>query len=124
MTIPQQRGRPLILHIEDNDAQSETLKSILEGNGFAVLQANSAEEALQLCRDTPVSLVVADHMLSGSSGVELAGRIKAMKPALPVVLHSGTPPASLRNLDGFIYKGEPVTTVIGFLRDLVNRFRE
>lgn len=118
------RGKPLILHVEDSRPQLETLRCVLEGNGFAVLQANNAEEALQIFRDTPVSLVVADHMLSDSTGTELAGQLKAIKPAVPVVLHSGNPPASLKHLDGFISKGEPVRTLIAFIRDLINRFWE
>jgi len=114
--------RPLILHVEDNKAQQLTLKTILEGNGCAVLQASTAEEALQLCRDAPVSLVLADHMLSGSSGVELAAQIKALKPTVPVVLHSGSPPENIRHVDGYIHKGEPVRQLLEFLRDLINRF--
>ena len=118
-------GTPLILHVEDNQAQLQSFKSILEGNGFAVLQANNAEEALQLCRDTPVSLVVSDHMLSGEvTGAQLAGQIKALKPTVPVILHSGTPPSTMRHLDGFIHKGEPTSTLIAFIRNLVNRFSE
>jgi len=100
------------------------LKSILEANGFAVLQAFAAEEALQLCHDTPVSLVVADHMLTGSTGAELAARIKAIKPTVPVILHSGSPPDSMRNVDGFIHKCEPVGILVAFIRELVNRFWE
>lgn len=122
---PPQRGRPLILHVEDEKAQAEALKTILEGNGFAVLQASTAEEALQLTRDTPVSLVLADHMLGGSAaGCQLAGKIKTVKPTLPVVLHSGAPPSSMRHIDGFIDKGEPTGTLISFLRELVERFWE
>jgi two-component system, OmpR family, phosphate regulon response regulator PhoB len=118
------RGRPLILHVEDNDAQRDVLKIILEGNGFAVLQAQTAEEALRMCRETPVSLIVADHMLAGTTGAELAANIKLFKPTVPIVLHSGTPPVSMRNLDGFIQKGESVRNLVEFLRVLLNRFWE
>lgn len=118
------RGRPLILHVEDNDPQRDGLKVILEGNGFAVLQAETAEEALRMCRETPVSLIVADHMLGGMTGAELAANIKAFKPSLPVVMHSGSPPTSMAHLDGFIQKGESVGSLIAFLRELINRSRE
>lgn len=118
------RGRPLILHVEDEKGQAEALKAILEGNSFAVLQANTAEEALQLTRDTPISLVLADHMLSGSTGTQLASHIKAIKPTVPVVMHSGGPPASMSHIDGFIHKGEPTGSLVSFLRELVDRFWE
>lgn len=119
------RGRPLILHVEDDKAQHDALKAILDGNGWAVLQASNAEDALKLCRETPVSLVLADHMLlGGTTGSELARQIKALKPTVPIVLHSGSPPASMKNLDGFVHKGESVRFLLEFLRDLINRFWE
>lgn len=93
-----QRGRPLILHVEDNRAQRDVLKVILEGNGFSVLQAETAEEALRMCRETPVSLILADHMLAGMTGADLAANIKALKPTVPVVMHSGSPPTSMAHL--------------------------
>jgi CheY-like chemotaxis protein len=118
------RGRPLILHVEDNDAQRDVLRVILENNGFAVLQARTAEEALRVCRETPVSLILADHMLAGTTGTELAGQIKAIKPTVPVILHSGNQPTSMADLDGFIQKGESVRSLVSFLNELINRFRE
>lgn len=117
-------GRRVILHVEDGKAQQGVLKIILESNGFRVLQADTCEEALQLCLDNPVSLVLADHMLRGSTGTELARQIKALKPAVPVVMHSGYPPAEMRNLDGYIHKGEPVRDLVAYLWQLVNRFWE
>src|SRR5438270_9638970 len=65
------------------------------------------------------------HMLSGEvTGAQLAGKIKALKPTVTVILHSGTPPSTMRHLDGFIHKGEPTSTLIAFIRNLVNRFSE
>lgn len=119
------RGKALILHVEDNKSHLDCLKAVLEGSGFfSVLQAATAGEALQLTQDTPVSLVLADHMLGGSTGAELAGEIKALKPTVPVVVHSGAPPESMRHIDGFIHKGEPTATLVTFLRELVERFWE
>lgn len=118
------RGKSLILHVEDNQAQSDVLKIILEGNGFSVMSAHTADEALRILREAPVSLVLADHMLSGSEGTELAARIKSFKPNVPVVLHSGAQPASMRHLDGFIHKGEPVRDLVAFLSELIERFWE
>ena len=116
------RGKPLILHVEDNGAQRDVLKVILESNGFAVLQAETAEKALQVCRETAVTLVLADHMLAGTTGAQLASQIKAIKPGVPVVLYSGNQPTSMAHLDGFVQKGESVRNLVAFLRELINRF--
>ena len=117
------RGKPLILHVEDDKAQAETLKSILEGSGFAVLQASTAEEALRTFKQDPaISLVLADHMLSGKTGTQLAAEIKKIKRTAPAVMHSGHPPASMNNIDGFMDKGEPPATLVDFIAELVRRF--
>ncbi len=118
------RGRPLILHVEDSKTQLDVLKVVLERNGYSVLSAHTADEALQIVRETPVSLVIADHMFSGSGRSSLAGMIKLIKPTVPVVLHSGNPPASMDNLDGFIHKGEPTSALLSFIRDIVNHYWE
>ena len=117
------RRNPLILHVEDDKAQAEALKSILEGSGFAVLQASTAEDAVRLFQQEPtVSLLLADHMLGGKTGTQLAAQIKKVKPTVPVVMHSGHPPVSMTNIDGFIDKGEPTATLVDFLAELVRRF--
>ena len=117
------RGKPLILHVEDDKAQAEMLKSILEGSGFTVVQASTAEEALRTFQQEPsISLVLADHMLSGKTGTQLAAQIKKIKRTVPVVMHSGHPPVSMNNIDGFMDKGEPPATLVDFIAELVRRF--
>ena len=123
LNASSQRRIPLILHVEDDKAQAETLIRIIEGSGFLVLQASTAEDALRLFQQEPsISLVLADHMLSGKSGTQLAAQIKKIKRTVPVVMHSGTPPVSMRNIDGFIDKGEPPATLVDFIAELVRRF--
>lgn len=106
--------------MEDDQAQADTLKSILEASGFAVLQASTVEDAIRSFRQDPtVSLVLADHMLSGKMGTELAAQIKKIKRTVPIVMHSGTALVSMRNIDGFIDKGEPSATLVAFIAEIV-----
>jgi len=60
--------------------------------------------------------------VSGKAGTHLAGEIKKIKRTVPVVMHSGKPPVSMNNTDGFIDKGEPPATLVGFIAELVCRF--
>jgi CheY-like chemotaxis protein len=77
---------------------------------------------MEMFREAPVSLVIADHMLRGISGTQLAAQFKAIKPTVPIVLHSGTNPDTFRNVDAFIHKGESVGSFLAIVRDLVKRF--
>lgn len=115
-------GRALILCVDDNPTSLLLLNDILAQKGYAVLRASTAEESLGMLRETPVSLVIADHLLRGTTGAELAAQFKAVKPNVPVVLHSGTNPDSVRHVDAFIHKGEPVDTFVALIADLVSRF--
>jgi CheY-like chemotaxis protein len=117
-----QIGRALVLCVDDNQTGLRLINDILVRNGFAVLLASTAEESLEMLREAPVSLVIADHMLRGTTGTELAARFKAIKPTVPVVLHSGTNPDSVRHVDAFIHKGEPVEAFLALVNDLVKRF--
>ena len=120
--VPVLIGRALILCVDDNQTGLRLLNDILVRSGYAVLLASTAEESLEMLREAPVSLVVADHLLRGTTGVELAAQFKALKPTVPVVLHSGTNPDTVRHVDAFIHKGEPVEAFLAIVNDLVKRF--
>jgi DNA-binding response OmpR family regulator len=95
--------------------------AILEQEGYAVLTAETCAAALKLFRHNPVDLVIADHMLKGESGSDLAARIKRLKPDVPVVMLSGSPPETMNNVDCFIEKGEPTSHILAIVRDLMQR---
>lgn len=115
-------AKPVILCIDDNEAQLQLRRQILENDGFLVLNATDAGEAIQILRETPVSLILSDHMLRGTTGIQLAADLKKVKSDVPVVLYSGRTPESLQNVDCFIAKSEPVPTFLAIIRDLVNRY--
>jgi CheY-like chemotaxis protein len=119
---PVQPGKPLILCIDDDEVQLELRKQILENDGFSVLNARTATEAIHMLRETPICLVLSDHMLRGTTGTQLAAKMKEIKPDVPVVLYSGRVPESLWNVDCFINKSEPVPRFLEIIRDLVHRY--
>ena len=58
--------------------------------GFDVVEAGSAEEALQLLKaGTAPSLLVTDHLMPGMNGADLAREARAINPILPVLIVSG-----------------------------------
>jgi DNA-binding NtrC family response regulator len=116
-------GKPLILCVDDSESQLWLRAKVLEKNGFSVLSASTASKALQWMRQAAVSLVLSDHMLRGVTGTELAAELKKVRPNVPVVLHSGAPPATMENVDCFVLKGESVENFLAIIRDLVNRSR-
>ena len=78
------------LVVEDDYKSAELIRVQLEAEGFIVLHAPTAEAALELAGQQPLSLITLDIMLPNMDGWEFLGRIKKI-PALshiPVVIVS------------------------------------
>jgi CheY-like chemotaxis protein len=63
--------------------------AMLEDLGHTVLEASSAREALELLRGTRIDLVITDHAMPGTTGLQLAKAIRAEQPELPILLATG-----------------------------------
>lgn len=70
-----------ILVIEDNPANMELVRYVLESFGYAVSAAADGESGLELARAEPPDLVICDLQLPGIDGIEVTKRLKE-QPAL------------------------------------------
>lgn len=122
MLVSRVPPRPLILCVEDDDTSLQLRKAVLERSGYAVIAATAIDEALQSLREAPVCLVLSDHMLRGATGIDLAMKMKQIKPGVPVVLYSGSPPEIMRGVDCFINKTESRTNFLAIIGDLIKRY--
>ncbi len=77
-----------ILVIDDNLDSITILRSILESNGFAVLTAQSGQQALDLLKTEAPDVVLCDVMMPEMSGLEVLERIKSTHATskLPVIM--------------------------------------
>jgi two-component system, cell cycle sensor histidine kinase and response regulator CckA len=67
----------IVLIAEDNPAQAEYLRSLLERNGFEVLAAQNGKEALDLARNQTPSVVVSAVTMPEMDGYALCRALKA-----------------------------------------------
>jgi DNA-binding response OmpR family regulator len=86
-----------VLLVDDSPIQLAIRETILRNAGFRVAIATSAESALALLRTASqhVSVVVTDHIMPGTSGVEFVRRLRASDEQMPVIVLSGLPDAEL-----------------------------
>jgi DNA-binding response OmpR family regulator len=77
-----------VLVVDDEVDQLRLLTRSLELEGFAVLGAGSATEALGILAKERVALALVDLMMPGTNGLELARLIHKALPTLPVALMS------------------------------------
>jgi DNA-binding response OmpR family regulator len=116
-------AKPLILCVEDDELYLSLRKGFLEQNGYNVIGVTMAADALKILQDTPVCAVIADHMLQGTIGTELAKQMKKIKPDVPVIVFSGATPTKLDGVDIYVNKNEPTTEFLRILREVVERYR-
>ncbi len=84
-------GHENILVVDDEEVIVDMQKNILEHLGYRVTGRTSSVEALTLFEDNPrrFDLVITDLTMPGMKGDQLAGRIKAIRPDIPVLLCTG-----------------------------------
>ena len=80
-----------ILVVDDEPAILDLVAGILKNNGYSVLPACGAEEALRVTGEhaNSLNLVLTDIVMPGLSGGELVQRIMLLKPGIHVLYMSG-----------------------------------
>jgi len=103
---PVRGGKETILVVEDEPVLRDMAHTILEDCGYNILEAGSGVEALRVWErhQHAIDLVLTDMIMpEGISGMDLAQRLRLVKPALKVIFASGY---SMEDIDtGFIRKG-------------------
>ena len=77
-----------ILLVEDEPAIQELIACNLELAGHAATRAESSERALELIRESLPDLILLDWMLPGTSGIDLARRLRSERRTrdVPIIL--------------------------------------
>jgi hypothetical protein len=122
-------GSETVLVVEDEEILLELIKDALEMNGFRVLAANSAREAMDLCarHSAPIHLMLTDVVMPEKSGRELADALSALHPEMKILYMSGyTADATVVGglVDAalpFIQKPFPPMDLVRKVRELIDR---
>jgi CheY-like chemotaxis protein len=100
-TVPEESVKPaptigngeLILVVDDEPNISETVKAMLERNGYRVITAVNGEQALLELNHGlgEIRLVLTDIMMPVMGGIALIRSLRNIAPSLPVIACSGLP---------------------------------
>ncbi len=88
---PVQPGTEQVLLVEDEEMVRSLTGRALREYGYKVLEARGGEEALRLFKAGAerIDMVVTDVAMPGMGGRELARRLRAEAPELPILFISG-----------------------------------
>jgi CheY-like chemotaxis protein len=78
-----------VLVVDDDPVIGESFDRVLTPKGYAVIHAASGGEALERLAAEDYDLVYTDIKMPGMSGIEVARRVRASRPWLPVVIVTG-----------------------------------
>ncbi len=86
------QGSETILLVEDEEMVRKLACTVLEKNGYTVLEASNGDEALDVVQGrngNPIHLVVTDVVMPGMSGRQLADRLVSLRPEIKILYMSG-----------------------------------
>jgi two-component system cell cycle sensor histidine kinase/response regulator CckA len=91
----------VILVVDDEAAVNRVVTRYLSHLGYRVVEASSAAQALALVRrQAPrIDVVLADVVMPGGSGVDLAATLLSRAPGPSVILMTGQLPDDVERLD-------------------------
>jgi CheY-like chemotaxis protein len=90
LRVPDRSGAGILL-VEDEASVRYIMRRTLEEAGYTVLEAESCADALTLLgkEGARINLVLTDVIMPGGGGRELAERVAAGRPDMPVLFTSG-----------------------------------
>lgn len=78
--------RPSILVVDDDEAIRENIVDLLGSDGYHVVSAKDAKEALRTLGSEQFDLLLTDFQMPGQNGVELIEAARKPNPSLPAIL--------------------------------------
>ena len=75
-----------VLIVDDEKNYLVVLEALLGPEGYEILTAGSAEDAVRLIQESDLDLMITDMKMPGTSGMELLEASKEIKPDLPVIM--------------------------------------
>ena len=114
-----------ILVVDDDEAIRTLLQEELEDEGYKVLIATNARDALKMVEAEPLDLVVLDIRMPGMDGLEALPRILGIKEGLPVIMNTAYSQYQDSFMswaaDAYVVKSSDLTELKEKIKELVNR---
>ena len=100
---------PVVLVVDDDSRIRELVRDSLEQEGYTVVEAAGADEALAAIEDQAPELVLLDVVMPGVDGWQVLQRLQERHGSVPVVMFSGQVDdragrAAERGASGFVGK--------------------
>jgi DNA-binding response OmpR family regulator len=112
-----------ILVVDDDEAIRTLLQEELIDEGYKVIIASNARDALKKVEEEALDLVILDIRMPGMDGLEALPRILGLKEGLPVILNSAYTQYQESFMswaaDAYVVKSSDLTELKAKVKDLI-----
>lgn len=112
-----------ILVVDDDEAIRTLLQEELSDEGYRVILAGNARDALKKVEEEALDLVILDIRMPGMDGLEALPRILGLKEDLPVILNSAYTQYQESFMswaaDAYVVKSSDLTELKTKVKDLI-----
>jgi len=112
-----------ILVVDDDEAIRTLLQEELSDEGYRVIIAGNALDALKKVEEEALDLVILDIRMPGMDGLEALPRILGLKEGLPVILNSAYTHYQESFMswaaDAYVVKSSDLTELKAKVKDLI-----
>jgi DNA-binding NtrC family response regulator len=119
-------ARRRLLCVDDDSSFRQFYKNLLGSYGYDVTVAASAKQALKVFLSKKVDAVVTDFEMPEMTGIELAARLKKMRPELPILIMSGSSAVHQNvpsHVDATVAKGTACTNLVEQIERAVAKYQ-
>ena len=125
-------GSEHILLVDDEELLADMNRSMLEYLGYTVTALTSSPEAFSQFQQNPArfDLVITDQTMPALTGIDLAQRMLALRPGLPIILCTGYSSLVSENkakelgIRGFVMKPLSIKEISALIRNVLDQRRE
>ena len=78
-----------VLIVDDEENVLNTLAGVMRDEGYDVVTASSGRQGIELLHETQPSIVLLDIAMPEMDGIETLGRIREIRPEIPVIMITG-----------------------------------
>jgi CheY-like chemotaxis protein len=87
--MPENSAKKKVLVADDERVIADTLSMILNQSGFEARAVYSGEKALELASSFAPDMLISDVIMADLNGIDAAIKIRAVLPAIKILLFSG-----------------------------------
>ena len=128
-TLPSPSGYTILVVDDDQELRATTVQ-LLRNDGHTLLEAANGPDAIRLCQDHSVHLMLLDYYMPGLTGEDVIRHVRSFDSELQIVLQTGyasekPPRQMMRDLDiqGFHDKSEGPDKMLVWVDAALKTFR-